>query len=223
MKLAIPSACHEDWQEMQPVQGGRHCSHCQKTVVDFTAMPDNEILMLLQEKKAVCGRFNHFQLNRELNPPVKKHWPWALFMGLTALGVETSAKSSPGIVCVPAEKKDARQTADTGRIIKGYVKDGDVKMPGAAITIKGDGVRIGTSTNNEGYFMFKIPESIQGDSVELQVAYLGYITQYLTVSLSNPDTVCIRMDMNSNSTLTGDVIIIRRANFWQRLKRKLKH
>ena len=30
-------ACPEDWQQMTPTPQGRHCSSCNRTVVDFTA------------------------------------------------------------------------------------------------------------------------------------------------------------------------------------------
>jgi hypothetical protein len=36
--ITIPEPCTQDWNEMQPVPGGRYCAHCQKAVVDFSRM-----------------------------------------------------------------------------------------------------------------------------------------------------------------------------------------
>ncbi len=49
---------------MTPVAQGRICSSCNKSVVDFTSWPDEDIIRYLQKhsKERVCGRFNHAQL-----------------------------------------------------------------------------------------------------------------------------------------------------------------
>lgn len=65
-KLSIPKPCHEDWDKMTPNEQGRHCDHCQKTVVDFSAKSDEEIKRFFEERnyQAVCGRFTNIQLDR---------------------------------------------------------------------------------------------------------------------------------------------------------------
>ena len=37
-KPIIPNPCHEDWNKMTPEDKGRHCSVCDKVVIDFTKM-----------------------------------------------------------------------------------------------------------------------------------------------------------------------------------------
>ena len=62
-RLQIPKPCHENWHQMFPKAGGRYCLVCQKTVVDFTAMTDAEIVSFFKAKPAaVCGRFLETQL-----------------------------------------------------------------------------------------------------------------------------------------------------------------
>jgi hypothetical protein len=61
--ISIPEACHESWQQMTPVDQGRHCQQCCKTVTDFTVMTNNEIIAYLATTHDVCGRFNEQQLN----------------------------------------------------------------------------------------------------------------------------------------------------------------
>ena len=67
--LAIPAPCSQDWEEMTHVEGGRHCKHCQKTVIDFTAFPDEQILRYLKEHtgERVCGRIRSRENKTELN------------------------------------------------------------------------------------------------------------------------------------------------------------
>jgi hypothetical protein len=61
---------------MQPNAQGRHCLSCEKTVVDFTAMTDAELINFFSNKKDnVCGRFTTEQLDRDILIPKKKiHW-----------------------------------------------------------------------------------------------------------------------------------------------------
>ena len=66
--LAIPQPCHESWAAMMPTATGRHCTACQKTVVDFTLKSDAEILAYLARAAGTrtCGRFAAGQLERPL-------------------------------------------------------------------------------------------------------------------------------------------------------------
>lgn len=67
MKLTIPTPCHENWNQMSPAEQGRFCAVCSKTVKDFTAVPDEEIVNAFsQNSENVCGRFKTSQLNRDL-------------------------------------------------------------------------------------------------------------------------------------------------------------
>jgi hypothetical protein len=84
-QLQIPTPCHENWANMQPSDKGRHCAACQKTVVDFTAMSDTEIIRYMSKASAnVCGRFTSGQVNRPLiplTPPQKNRLPgWPLLL-----------------------------------------------------------------------------------------------------------------------------------------------
>jgi len=84
-QLQIPSPCQEQWSNMQPAERGRHCSACQKTVIDFTTMSDPEIIRYLSiAGPQVCGRLAPDQLHRTLVPlpPPQKNgwagWKWLL-------------------------------------------------------------------------------------------------------------------------------------------------
>lgn len=68
MKLSIPRACRQSWNDMHPDGRGRFCDHCQKTVTDFSTMSDAAVLAYIQQHDMSCGRFREDQLGHELIP-----------------------------------------------------------------------------------------------------------------------------------------------------------
>lgn len=66
--LQIPEPCQENWNEMTPENKGRFCGSCQKTVVDFTEMSDEQVkhYLLDNKHKNTCGRFYATQIGRPL-------------------------------------------------------------------------------------------------------------------------------------------------------------
>lgn len=71
LQISIPTPCHEDWNDMTPADKGRHCSQCNKTVVDFTTSGPQEIALYLSQHKAenLCGRFNPEQIEEPIPTP----------------------------------------------------------------------------------------------------------------------------------------------------------
>jgi hypothetical protein len=95
-QLLIYNPCHESWDAMKPDAGGRYCGSCQKTVVDFTAMSDRELLdWFAQGRSNICGRMTEEQLNRDLVPaaPPKKR-VWAVWWQLLIAGLLVSTEAS---------------------------------------------------------------------------------------------------------------------------------
>ncbi|WP_276486087.1 T9SS type A sorting domain-containing protein [Paraflavitalea pollutisoli] len=100
LHLSIPSPCHENWQQMVPQDRGRHCSSCQKIVVDFTNMSDQEVLTYMQQAtSSVCGRFHNHQLNKSYRTEKPKRsfafaYGWSVLAGALLLsGQPASAQS----------------------------------------------------------------------------------------------------------------------------------
>ncbi len=56
---------------MTPVEQGRFCAHCQKEVIDFTGLNDEQVVQVLKSKsgQSLCGRYHPWQLNREIVTP----------------------------------------------------------------------------------------------------------------------------------------------------------
>jgi hypothetical protein len=68
IRLTIAEPCKERWDEMKPIERGAYCNSCCKTVTDFSAMSDKDILDYFGNRKGqqVCGRFRNEQLNRPI-------------------------------------------------------------------------------------------------------------------------------------------------------------
>ena len=67
LNISIPKPCHEDWDLMSPQQQGRHCSSCNKVVVDFTTMSDAQLVEYFTNNKTkTCGRFRNDQVERKI-------------------------------------------------------------------------------------------------------------------------------------------------------------
>lgn len=64
MHFHIPKPCHQKWDEMTPDEKGRYCKACNKTVVDFTKMTDDEVLSYFTQHQGqkVCGKVHKSQL-----------------------------------------------------------------------------------------------------------------------------------------------------------------
>lgn len=100
IQLNIPTPCHENWANMRPEEKGRYCGSCQKTVVDFSAMTDTEVVhFFMNARENVCGRLAPDQLSRDLvavDPPKKsrwRFWQWAVTGVLMAFGEPGSHRS----------------------------------------------------------------------------------------------------------------------------------
>ncbi|MCO6147247.1 hypothetical protein [Flavobacterium sp. NRK1] len=73
-QFSIPKPCHENWGAMTPDEQGRFCSLCSKTVVDFTEMNNDEIIIYLRANRntKICGRFSNEQLQEKNSVSIPK-------------------------------------------------------------------------------------------------------------------------------------------------------
>jgi hypothetical protein len=64
LNIGIAEPCSADWNKMTPDKNGRHCSFCNKTVVDFSKMSVDEIKCYFNDNagKSTCGHFYSNQL-----------------------------------------------------------------------------------------------------------------------------------------------------------------
>ena len=65
-KIELSFQCPQKWEAMTPTKGGRFCSHCQKTVIDFTHIPVQQPDPIIQQGDTaeICGNFYAYQLHK---------------------------------------------------------------------------------------------------------------------------------------------------------------
>ena len=149
LNINIPEPCHEDWNKMTPNEQGAFCGSCQKTVVDFSKMGDQQIKDYFLQKceQKTCGRFNFKQLNKPTSnfflwktqlTPLRK-FAAALFLvfGTGLFSCVSVTGQTVGEIVV--EQDDFNET-DVSEIILGKV---------AAPVIMGDTIVIEESDTSE--------------------------------------------------------------------------
>jgi hypothetical protein len=190
LQLGIPTPCSENWSRMSPGANGRFCSSCSKTVLDFTAMEDNEILQwFTSHQGSTCGRFRPDQLNRPITiPPQKKgHWRyWHYLIAGLLFSSEVSAQTKPATPPMSQNENrillgkikalpDLTPTIDS---IHGRVMDDEGQPISFATVIYGN--KHVTVTDSVGYF--SIPADTLSIHDTLAISLVGYETAYISAN-----------------------------------------
>lgn len=114
--IHLPVPCHEDWQKMKAVDGGRHCGSCNKVLPDFSSMSDEQITAFIQRTGTSCG---HFRADQVQDGTTYGGWKfygkWKAAVALLVLGSvflvscrrQVSGKMS-AYGFAPAEKDNAK-------------------------------------------------------------------------------------------------------------------
>lgn len=191
--LSIPKPCHEDWDKMTPTEKGRHCLNCQKEVVDFTAMSDQEILAIFSKNKTgLCGRFHTDQLNRQMLLRTRtQSTPWARAGILAAsllLAVPAISQQILEVRTEQQEEKYSTEELEGKHTITGRVLDEEGE-PLIAATIITKSKSVGTVTDLDGRFTLHLSKPKD----TLVVSYIGYQTQEVAIPLLDANALDITL------------------------------
>ena len=104
-EIQIPSKCTVAESNFRPHENGNWCLSCQKTVVDFTAMSDAEIIRFFKDKPLdaqLCGTWRKDQLNKSFQPapvsqPASGWWPvlFGSFLSVLSVGKISAQATDP--------------------------------------------------------------------------------------------------------------------------------
>lgn len=172
--IEIENHCQEDFSKMTPDAQGRFCSACQKTVIDFSVLNDDEIIDYFKKysTQKTCGRFTIEQMSKEYfleNPKFNFRFTWmrkivaALFLlPLSITNVFAQKKTKPAQHQTQQKKID-KQIPQI--IIEGTVQLVDVNVPIEFVEVQLDSFK--TKTDEHGKFQFCLPISMINDSVKI--------------------------------------------------------
>jgi len=135
--ISIPEPCTQNWADMRVVEQGRFCQSCQKTVVDFTKLTNDQILLVLSSSGNACGRLSDAQL-RSLNTTFAiQQAPWfswkklsiaAAIIGLVPFVKANAQNRKPALI------KSVVHTKDTLKVMRKSVEDVKLTITTTCIT-----------------------------------------------------------------------------------------
>ncbi|MBK7817612.1 MAG: carboxypeptidase regulatory-like domain-containing protein [Sphingobacteriaceae bacterium] len=219
IKINIAEPCHENWEKMLDEERGKFCLSCQKQVVDFSRMSNEEIINYfnVNEGKKICGRIAKHQHNTPISNYQKVVTPWfnryvaGFFM---ALGFYNP--SSAQTKDVPVEQhmkgeiavKQPHIRSDKKLVINGRVLNSATNkgMKGVSITVVGSDITVTTDKN--GNYTISIPARLQNENLVLSVYHSGYNSQEITGIDYNKTTVSVITKLYiEEKHIMGDMIM----------------
>ena len=202
---------------MTPVERGRHCAHCQKTVTDFSGWSDAELYRYLTEQKGgACGRFLLTQLNRPIHIPHQPHsrlYAMTIALGLTVVflhGGEARAQSRPPLVqqVAAAQQRNTDTSNNQSGSISGTVSD-EKKEPliSAMVQVYQGGVlKGGAVADFDGHFEIK---RLPAGKYDLLFSYYGYDSVGVDEVIVVPDECSIvNIDMKPLPNMMNEITVV---------------
>jgi hypothetical protein len=158
MKISIPKPCHENWDEMIPLNTGRFCKSCQKCIVDITSMKESEILRLAQLGN-ICVKIkkeNIEAVNNSFELSVPRLFKYSAFFFILGIGGLSYAQQKYQIN-YSNKKLEELYKKDTVITIKSQVHDGITPIANAKVYLANRKNKYQTYTDGDGNFELTIP------------------------------------------------------------------
>ncbi|SEN81553.1 CarboxypepD_reg-like domain-containing protein [Chitinophaga rupis] len=239
LSLSVPNPCQQAWNEMTPSNEGHFCSHCNKTVIDFTQLTDEQVAAVFKNTSGkICGRFTASQLDRDLNAPRPAHHnPFIPAAVMTAALVTAAVNSdaqagkvvmqvtqtpAPAVATQPVAEKDTVPASDIIHTVSGKITDSTgAPLPWATIMIKNS--QSGVVPDANGQFSLSIPENLAGTANIMVFSCVGYMSQEMPLTGTREQFANLKVVMYEYPMLMGDMVVaggavVRKRNLWQRVK-----
>jgi hypothetical protein len=227
--ITIPKPCHQNWNMMTPVEQGRHCMQCSKTVTDFTSMTNTQIIEYFACNGNVCGRFQSHQLaglNNHLTMEEKHGFSWKklAFTAAIASFFVTANADAQRLVGRVKVSQSANQIKDVPvhynvsyNAVTGTIIDSNDHLPLHGVEVRAKGTTIGAVTNAKGEFTIKVPST----AGYLIVSLIGYESYEAKVSAFTNGPKCV--SLKQNQMLLGEpAIVMKKQPLYKRILHKIK-
>ncbi|WP_161964149.1 carboxypeptidase-like regulatory domain-containing protein [Chitinophaga flava] len=230
LSVSVPHPCQQPWEKMAPNSAGRYCSNCNKTVVDFSQLSDNQIISILADtSKSHCGRFKASQLERVLIQNKKS----PAFIPAAMLGTALAASfAAEGASAMPREPHPmetqvadhapaiaTNEIADTAVVITGKITDMQgVPIPFVSVRIKKS--RVGVIADPEGNYRLTVPDKLGKKPLKLIFSFIGYKTKEVLPEGKNRLDIQLQDDpklLDEDAVIAGGVVAVRLGS-WQKAK-----
>ena len=123
--ITIAEPCHENWNHMTPNEKGRHCTVCNKVVIDFTKTSRKEIITHLENSKEnTCGKFLSEQIHSPKKTTAKLTKIAASILAITGINDTLHSQNDftlkGEMILEPIEINASNQTS---KILSGQIND----------------------------------------------------------------------------------------------------
>lgn len=223
--LQVKESCSADWGKMTAQEQGRFCGQCEKMVVDFSQMSDQEIVdQIRKSNKGLCGRFYEDQLLRELDASVSfaKNPVWfnkwsGIAAGLVLIGslgfpmAQAQTFTTGKVAVVQSKDKGAIESAEKQTISNQALKNksglseqdsSKVKIAGKVVCASGEGNMMGTTVTMGDYHA----QADEKGNFELWVPQsLLSKDQELRAQMVGYKTVTIRLKKGDKKTINKPI------------------
>lgn len=216
-QITLPQPCHELWANMNTVEKGRFCLSCNKTVVDFTTMTNQQIIdHLLAAAGNVCGRIGEPQLtmlNNQLATPAQpRQGIWKrLMLTATMLASLSYVKGQPAPAKPVTEQTPGHRTMLgsvttltleelTAVPLIGRVTDEQGEPLAQVIVVAG---KHSVATDNNGNFRLQMPASLK----YFELRYIGFETA--TVKINKKPGKLYHIKMKTAAAIMGKIAVIK--------------
>jgi len=237
--VRIKNPCWQHWDSMAENAGGKFCSQCSKSVIDFTLVSDTEIIALLGKSSGtVCGRLTNQQLRSLIDVEQKKNVVLVSKL-ITALFILGSAKNLTAkssiifrevletqhdkntwnLMCESDPNENKQPTDSLKNTIHRKIIDAKTgeTLTGACL-LKGS--KTLAFADPSGNFSLLLFDGLIADKIVLIPTYIGCESKEVTIdSTVLPLTIDILLTASIN-TLMGEVEFIsdqkkKRWHFWK--------
>ena len=234
MTISIPTPCSEKWENFTPTDKGGFCSSCQKDVIDFTNLSDDQIKLFFTDYSTnVCGRFSSGQLTsyrkESRNKTTLFKYIPASLLSLTLLLPPNESHAQ-----APLEKTEAA-TRTLGMVVTNTT---DVQLPtqisgiawldsyqrakNSVVQLKGAPIQ--TMTDSLGRFAIEIPNRTITDTLQ----FLAEGKDTYEVAIGNRSILRVNISRGLSPTMTltmGAVAVaceVPRRRTWNKIKNIFK-
>lgn len=220
LTIAVKKPCTEKFTNFSKTDKGGFCKSCNKEVIDFTKIPDNELIrQLSSNKKNTCGMFKASQLKTYETNSIQLMESSRLSKGIGMIGFSLLALCATQIngqetasIISHVETTHTSKNDVMGLIVpiqNNYTLTGTIvdeanePLPGVNVILKG--TTVGTQTDFDGKFEF--PQPLKEDDI-LVFSYIGYETKTHKVKHNKSSTIDITVSFDTYDVeLMGEVVV----------------
>jgi hypothetical protein len=203
---------------------GKHCSSCNKTVIDFSLYTDKELVEFFKTVKgSVCGHMPKYQLNRPLlvTETGRSSFFKKLFLGTAIAGwLGLSDKADAQVTTTPAQTDQmavvgkVKLTEEKQDTLKGYISltlfDSQSKQPlrYASVTIQAGSYIFYSQGDEKGRVKLTILSGMIGSKAVLSISTSNYIYKATEFVIANkPMTKKLYVEEEERQMLDGEIMI----------------